>query len=86
MVTQQNLFIKKILTYNSTGEGKMLVFLMILSLPLNNMVLENEKVTVSNLTLTPVPVFFSHRDVKAFNSRTHLFREWGGWGWGWGGN
>ena len=54
----------------------MLVFLMILSLPLNNMVLENEKVTVSNLTLTPVPVFFSHRDVKAFNSRTHLFREW----------
>ena len=52
MVTQQNLFIKKILTYNSTGEGKMLVFLMILSLPLNNMVLENEKVTVSNLTVS----------------------------------
>ena len=63
MVTQQNLFIKKILTYNSTGEGKMLVFLMILPVPLNNMVLENEKVTVSNLTLTPVPVFVSHRDV-----------------------
>lgn len=41
----------------------MLVFLMILSLPLNNMVLENEKVTVSNLTFTPVLVFFAHRDV-----------------------
>ena len=63
MVTQLNLFIKKILTYNSTGEGKMLVFLMIFSLPLNNMVLESEKVTVSNLTLTPVPVFVSHRNV-----------------------
>lgn len=41
----------------------MLVFLMIFSLPLNNMVLESEKVTVSNLTLTPVPVFVSHRNV-----------------------
>lgn len=85
-MTQQNLFIKKILTYNSTGEGKMLVFLMILSLPLNNMVLENEKVTVSNLTLTPVLVFFAHRDVGIsesvfnYNSRTHLFRGEGGGG------
>ena len=41
----------------------MLVFLMILPVPLNNMVLENEKVTVSNLTLTPFPVFVSQRDV-----------------------
>ena len=57
MVTQQNLFIKKILTYNSTGEGKMLVFLMILPVPLNNMVLENEKVTVSNLTVSNLTVF-----------------------------
>lgn len=38
VVTQQNLFMKKILTYNSTGEGNMLEFLIILSQQLTNLV------------------------------------------------
>ena len=71
VVTQQNLFMKKILTCNSTGEGNMLVFLMILSQQLTKLVGQKMK-------KAPCPIWVSVNTSERFlNQELKLFREGG---------
>lgn len=71
VVTLQNLFMKKILTYNSTGEGKMLLFLIILSQQLTNLVGQK-------MRKGPCPIWVSMNISECFlNQELICFGRWG---------